>query len=464
MATTITDAEAEKKACLKMTSGRAKVIFHKSLYAPLLFRLALKAASWIKTMCTDGKSLMFNANFVLGLPMEHLMFCILHEVLHCVFQHVIRRGTRDPEIWNIACDLLINAILVFDEKLAHPEWICLDKKYWKKPEGSRWTVEEIYDDLMRDVNGARKRHKIGCPCVQRDPTVRSSGSGQEKDSSGEEKAQKGGGGAKGNSPGTENSKGKGSGAGGGEDEADGADGHDHINDPRGWTDVPWDKDTEETWKQAVIQTEQMARMRGMAPGWLTKLVEELVEPPIPIERILDFIAGSIASDENSWKNPNRRFISRGIHLPSNLKDRKDVVFIADTSGSIDDSEIEDFFGLMYRAFRSKGINTLRAIQCDQRITDDKVCKNRSDFAAHVRTTGGKGRGGTSFVPPFEKLRGEHADWKVACVIYLTDLGGDFPSFRPHFPVFWITIDRKKAPFGRTYFWDRKSGRVEVVRE
>lgn len=439
-----------REAMRKMTSGRAKVVFRKSLYAPLLFRLELKAVPQVPTMCTDGRSLMFNPGFVLELHMGHLMFGILHEVLHCVLHHPARRGSRDPVLWNIACDLLVNAILVFEEKMIPPPGAILDAKYWKKEDGSRWTVDEIYDDLAKDAEGAKKRYVVKHPCVWRDPTTESVG--RRKDASEEEKS---GGNAKDSEDG---------GAGSSRDRVPVESGHeDHaFSDPRGW-DVPWDKDLEETWKQAAIQMDQMARMRGTVPGWLSKLVEELVEPPVPIERILQFIAGSVASDEVTWKNPNRRFISRGIHLPSTLKDRKDVVFVVDTSGSISDEEIGNFFGIMSRAFRLKGIHTLRVIQCDAQITDDTVCRSWGELRVHVLKTGAKGRRGTSFVPPFEKLRREHAEWRVSCLVYLTDLMGDFPDRKPPYPVYWVSVRRDKAPFGRTYYWDRKSNRVEVVR-
>jgi predicted metal-dependent peptidase len=427
MTTETLDAGMEKKSLQKMTSGRAKIIFRKSLYAPLLFRLVMKPVKHINTMATDGISLMFNAAFVIGLSMEHLMFSILHEVLHCVFHHPARRGTRDPILWNVATDLLVNAILVFDEGLPHPEWILLDKKYWKKPDGSFWTAEEIYDELAKDAEASKRRYKVQCPCIQRDPSA------------------------------------SGTSGGAGQDQEPDGDMPDYTPiDPRGWIDVPWTKDTAETWKQAAIQTEQMARMRGTVPCWISSLVEELVEPPVPIERIFQHIAGSVASDEMSWKRLDRRFISRGTRIPSTLKDRKDVVFIGDTSGSISDDELTDFFGLMLRAFRSKGVNSIRVMQCDMMIVDDKVCRDAKDFKVHIRKTGGKGRGGTSFVPPFERLRNEKADWKVSCVVYATDLEGDFPKWKPRYPVFWISTTKRKAPFGTTYYWDRKTNKVERV--
>jgi predicted metal-dependent peptidase len=455
-------AEAEK-AAKQMVKGRAKVVFFKPLYSPLMFRLVLKAAQWITTMATDGISLMFNAKFVNELPIEHLKFAILHEVLHCVMRHPARRGSRDPEIWNIATDLVVNGILVYVEAMDHPTWIVLDKKYHgKNPDTDKeWTAETIYDDLMKDAEGAKKKWKIKCACVQKDPTAApGSGNGDKKD----EKAE---GSGKGDGKGQKGDKDqKGSGKG---DQQDGDGGGDQQGepcdvfiDPRGW-DAPWDRSTDEEWKQAAIQTEQMAKMRGTAPGWLTKLVEELVEPPVPIEKIIQHIVGSHISQETTWRNPNRRFISRGMVLPSYVKDKKDIVFIIDTSGSVSDVDALNFLGLGQRAMKSKGINEMRIMQCDMRIVDDARIKNLAGFKLHVKRTGLKGRGGTSFKPPFERLEEERVLWTTSCIIYLTDLCGDFPERAPKCPVFWFsTTPNTRAPFGKTYHWDIKTGKISVV--
>ena len=464
--------EEVEKATKKLVSGRAKVVFFKPLYAPLIFRLVIKAAQWVMTMATDGKSLMFNPKFILELPIEHLKFAILHEILHCVMRHPSRRGNRNPEVWNIATDLLINGILVFQEALEHQTWIVLDRKYFGKgPDGSEWTAEKIYDDLMKDAEGAKKKFKIKCACVQRDPTDKSGAGGQQKDEQdgkgkgeGKEKGEKkdgdqpGGGKGEGEKKdGQGDADGEGGGEGGGQsDDQD-------YSDPRGWTDVKWDKDTDEEWKQAAIQTEQMARMRGTAPAWLTSLVDELVEPPVPIEKLLQHLVGSHISQETTWRSPNRRFISSDIILPSTMRDKKDIVMIFDTSGSIADAEGRKFMGLAQRAMRSKGINEMRLIQCDMAITDDARIKDVSTYKLHIKRQGFKGRGGTSFRPPFDLLKQEKAIWNTACIMYLTDLCGDFPEWRPNCPVFWFTTTpNTKAPFGKTFHWDIATDRLTVV--
>jgi len=55
---------------------------------------------------------LFNSRFFDGLEHNPLMFVLLHEALHLAFRHPSRRQDRQPAIWNVACDLVVNAFLL----------------------------------------------------------------------------------------------------------------------------------------------------------------------------------------------------------------------------------------------------------------------------------------------------------------------------------------------------------------
>ena len=57
-----------------------------------------------------------------------------------------------------------------------------------------------------------------------------------------------------------------------------------------------------------------------------------------------------------------------------------------------------------------------------------------------------GRGGTSFRAPFEAAVNE--DLPISSFIYLTDMepNDDFPPIPP-FPVIWVSVGQRKAPYG-----------------
>jgi hypothetical protein len=100
-------------------------------------------------MCTDGSSIIFHPEFVLKQSEEALRMVLAHEIMHCVGDHMNRRGNRDPELWNVATDYSINPLLNGEPGF---EWPVGDdgKKmglYEEKYEGMR--AEDIYDDLMK---------------------------------------------------------------------------------------------------------------------------------------------------------------------------------------------------------------------------------------------------------------------------------------------------------------------------
>ena len=74
---------------------------------------------------------------------KEIIGVVAHEVLHVAFKHMLRRGERDPERWNIACDHAINHILL-DGNFELPEGGLFD------PQFKGMTAERIYDQLAAE--------------------------------------------------------------------------------------------------------------------------------------------------------------------------------------------------------------------------------------------------------------------------------------------------------------------------
>lgn len=62
----------------------------------------------IPTMGVTENKMYYNTSFVAGLTVPKLTFILVHELKHLVMQHSLRKGKRDAELWNIACDIYIN--------------------------------------------------------------------------------------------------------------------------------------------------------------------------------------------------------------------------------------------------------------------------------------------------------------------------------------------------------------------
>lgn len=66
----------------------------------------------IPTACVDGLEIRFNPSFFMELTVAERLFLLLHETWHVAFMHMLRRNARKHKRWNIACDHLINLMLI----------------------------------------------------------------------------------------------------------------------------------------------------------------------------------------------------------------------------------------------------------------------------------------------------------------------------------------------------------------
>jgi predicted metal-dependent peptidase len=119
----------------------------------------LAADDWLPTAAVDGRNLYYNTQFFNAMDNKEIEFVVAHEVLHCVFDHLGRRDDRNPQLYNIAADYIVNNLLVRDRIGHKPKIVdCFqDFKY----EG--WASEEVYDELFKDAekNGEEYLKQLG---------------------------------------------------------------------------------------------------------------------------------------------------------------------------------------------------------------------------------------------------------------------------------------------------------------
>jgi predicted metal-dependent peptidase len=125
----------------------SRAVTQLAITAPFFGSIALstriKEDTTIDTMCTDGQHIWWSPDFVERMHQQNAQYnmaIIAHEVAHIVLHHHLRRGERDPELWNIACDFVVNLILK-DAGFDLPEGALLDDQY------KGMTAEQVYDRL-----------------------------------------------------------------------------------------------------------------------------------------------------------------------------------------------------------------------------------------------------------------------------------------------------------------------------
>jgi Uncharacterized protein conserved in bacteria len=88
--------------------ARAGLILDHPFLGSLALRLPLVEKEDIPTLATDGRVMYYNPTFINSIPVAQVKAECAHEVMHCVLDHMGRRGAKDPTKWNHACDHAIN--------------------------------------------------------------------------------------------------------------------------------------------------------------------------------------------------------------------------------------------------------------------------------------------------------------------------------------------------------------------
>ena len=111
----------------------------------LMCSLNFKWDESLPTAGTDGVDLLWNPDYFVRLPPKSRHTDLSHELWHVALLHNLRRGSRNAEMWNVACDIKIDIML---EEMGHTfegiNGVPRDKKY------KGWVEEDIYDDLMKN--------------------------------------------------------------------------------------------------------------------------------------------------------------------------------------------------------------------------------------------------------------------------------------------------------------------------
>ena len=146
----------------KLVTARIALLLKHPFFGNLATRLKLvNADDWCPTAGTDGRHFYYNRKFIDSLTPKEAEFLFGHEVLHNVFEHMlVRIGSRNPMLWNIAADYAVNQILV-EQKIG--EMPTGSNKGFQDDKYKDWPAERIYDELYKTAkkNGKKALEKLG---------------------------------------------------------------------------------------------------------------------------------------------------------------------------------------------------------------------------------------------------------------------------------------------------------------
>jgi predicted metal-dependent peptidase len=84
------------------------------LFGSVISNLNFVSTDLVDTAATDGKVVLYNEAFLASLDKSEQMFVLAHEVCHVAFKHMYRKENKNIDVWNVATDAVINALLQND--------------------------------------------------------------------------------------------------------------------------------------------------------------------------------------------------------------------------------------------------------------------------------------------------------------------------------------------------------------
>jgi predicted metal-dependent peptidase len=314
-----------------------------------------------------------------SLTVEEWRFVLAHEMLHAALRHGDRAGGRDPYLWNVACDYVINGWLVAMAVGHLPEGGLYDQRL------TGLSAESVYDTLTTDLRRARKLQTLGAP-----------GRG---DVLGDWLSE----------PAAERRRGS----------------------RKAHTPMPWDRtahvDLDDFYRRALTQGLEYHRSsgRGLVPYGLEEEIRALEHPPLPWDaRLARWFDEHIRSPEpkRTYARSSRRQAATpdiprpGKLRPEELAREETFGVVLDTSGSMPTELLGKALGAIASYATARDVPAARVVFCDA-VAYDAGYVAPSDIAGRVKI---RGRGGTVLQPGVDLLEGAEDFPQDGPILVITD--------------------------------------------
>jgi predicted metal-dependent peptidase len=345
----------------------------------------------IAAVSSEERRIYINPKF--PLTYGGLQFVMAHELLHVGLRHEARRQGRDPFLWNIACDYVINAWLIEMGVGELPtSSLMLDLALGFEKE----SAEAIYDRIVSDLRMMRR--------LKKSRTLRGIGLG------------------------------------------------DMLSErpPSWWTGAGCDLDT--FYRRALhegLELHLASPSRGLLPGDMIDEIRAIHQPPIPwdvkLGQWLDAFFPPLES-RRSFARASRRQsstpeIPRPVYIrPLDLLASRTFGVVLDTSGSMAPQLLARCLGAIASYAMSREVPLVRVVQCDAGIHD----MGYVEAGTLLNVVEIRGRGGTVLMPAILRLEGATDFPKDAPILVITDgMCDQLTVKREHA---YLMPDGKRLPF------------------
>ena len=347
---------------------KAKILLQdeRPFFAYLIMRLKIRESTEnelasVPTICvTPVGTVIFNAKFIETLNDDEVKAVLAHEMLHVAFLHIPRKPKGVPIVgaWNIAIDIVTNAILV--------------KEGFKIPA----VGIQVAADMTCNVMGKQLRD-VDKLCSEEIFHWLRKNFGDNLPSQG------------------------------GWDE--------HIDGPSSGAPPLTDEQIDELgreWRGNMSDALQAAKRRGVVSGYLEGLVDDTLNPRVDWRTtLLRFITSQLPIGW-TWSRPHKKSFSLGVYLPYVVREFLEVVIHVDSSGSISDAQLTEFFSEVKGILESFSSIKITLIICDAKIQGQPYELDINNWNPFVQEKKQLGRGGTSHAPVVKWINKHKPDARV----------------------------------------------------
>lgn len=358
-----------------------------AFFGPLMCSLDFIWAKDIDTAATNGETFWWNPDDFLRCDLEERKSTIMHELWHVARLHQLRRGERCPDVWNIACDILINRELQQMGYFIGSDWLL-------RPDLNHIELEEEIYELLNKPGGGMPGGNSSAGSVTPQGVAAPGG----------HKCQ-----------------------------------HNQI---------PVSQHNQQQMIAATVKAIQQAQLDNKAgdiPGNTEMIVNKFLAPKIPWQSALHGFFQDLLEDDYSWARPNRRYCE--MYLPSPYMDEgrlEHLIYYQDVSGSVTDKMVLRFNSELKHVKDTYNPKKMTIVQFDTVIQQEDVIEEDDPFTEiHI-----VGRGGTSLCCVREHL---DAHKPTAAIIFSDmEVSFEPFARKPECPIIWVAVNARgaKPPHGK----------------
>ncbi|WP_297442289.1 VWA-like domain-containing protein [Sulfurimonas sp.] len=376
----------------KISQAKAKLLVDYPYFGTLATKLELVLNDDIEAFKSDGRKLEINSDYLEELELSEMEFVFANGAMHASLAHEARKNNRSGWLWQMATDMAINDMLVQNG---------LDMPYGAqyRERFSGMYAEEIYAELKDDI-------------LRDDEEL--------------------------------------------EYEADNADDVEKNEDNKEQKEKEEQNQTPQELEEEILQEQLLAEeaialleskmQKGEAPQTIERffVLEDFAK--VDWREELRIALDKYFRDDYVVMPPSKKLLYAGIYLPSNISQTFRLVIAVDSSGSIDEMQLNEFLS---------EVNFLMTLvqnyQIELLVCDDKIQSHETFYSGDTLDVDVKGGGATDFRPVFSYIK-KHFD-EVKLLLYFTDLDGFFPEEVPNYEVKWIVPKEKEVVFGKVIVLD-----------